>query len=317
MSIAEDTLYDILDLINANRMVLFLGAGSTRPCRRPDGSPGLSGQELADEILKILNGGKDPGFQVPLTKAAEFYVTSTPAARASLDDLIRRRLAGLQPTLGHLLVTLFPWKAIITTNYNVVIEEAYRIAIRDGFSLKKLRSVFRDDDLISIPKESSDLLLYKPHGCISAEDDGTNRLIVTSKDYFDSAGLRPRMYETLNSLVKDSSTLFIGYSMDDYTFKNIYYDLQDQLGLWQMRLYNVSRKQHDLLFKWTEKSLDKDFNTTLVRTTFEAFMVQLLLYQGKSLHPVLKEKILEKWPEVMRRNKSYLDEKALESMKTL
>ncbi|MFX1255985.1 MAG: SIR2 family protein [Promethearchaeota archaeon] len=312
MSIDEDILFDISEQINNNRMILFLGAGSTRLCQKKDGKPGLSGQELADEILTNLNDGKNPGFQVSLTKAADFYTASAFDGRNGLDNFIKTRLLGLQPTLGHFLITLFPWKAIITTNYNMVIEEAYKIANQEGFALKNLIPVRQDEELDGLEISASDTILFKPHGCISLNTGEKNRLIITSRDHFEARSLRPKMYKELNSIVKESSTIFIGYSMDEYTFRNIYYDLQDQLGLWRMRLYNVSRKKHNLLFKWTEKSLDRDFNTTLVRTSFDTFMVNLYLFLRKSISPSLKKRINSMWQDTVRLNKPYLDNVSLE-----
>jgi hypothetical protein len=321
--ISEKILYDISEQIQTNRMILFLGSGSTRSCRRSDGSPGLSGQELSDEILKKLNNGQSPNFHVSLTKAAEFYASSHPDGRKSLDNFIKSRLTNLQPTLGHYLTTLFPWKAIITTNYNTVIEIAYEILNRESEENGKnsknysVYPIISDEGLASVPKNSSIIPLYKPHGSISYNINENNRLIVTSKDFFDSINLRPQLYKRLNLLVKQNSTLFIGYSMNDYTFKNIFYDLHNQLGVWQMRLYNVARKQNELIYKWSKKALDKDFNTSLVRTTFDGFMVRLVEYQKKRLSCSLKDRIIKIWPETLQRNKGYLFEEDLKKLKQL
>ncbi|MFX1255984.1 MAG: SIR2 family protein [Promethearchaeota archaeon] len=304
-------LEEILEIINQGKMILFLGSGSTRMCKKQDGTPGLTGSELSLEILKELNRGKNPQLKVSLAKAAEFYVTSKPSARIGLDELIQGRLAGLQPTLGHFFITLFPWKAIITTNYNMVIEEAYKIANQEGFALRNLRSLRYEGDLDTI-EENSDISLYKPHGCISLESDVKDRLIITPKDYFDSIGLRPKMYKKMHSMVKENSTLFIGYSMDDYTFRNIYYDAYDQVGSLSMRSFNVNPVHDQLLFKWMSQSLDKDFNTTAINGSFDAFMVQLLLYQGKGLPSTLKSKILNT-PD----NNLCLDDNSLKQLKAL
>ena len=109
--------------------------------------------------------------------------------------------------------------------------ELIRRAKEEGFTTNGIRPVRHDKDLASLKQEHSQLILYKPHGCISLESDVRNRLVITAKDYFDSPGLRPRMYEELNSLVKNSSTLFVGYSMDDYTFKNT----SEEFKLWMKK----------------------------------------------------------------------------------
>ncbi|MFW9991744.1 MAG: SIR2 family protein [Candidatus Odinarchaeota archaeon] len=317
MSIDRNVLDEILGQIENGNMILFLGSGSTRLCRKMDGTPGLTGRELADEILKKVNRGRESDLKVSLSKAAEFFVAARPTARIGLDELIQNRLADLQPGLGHYILTVFPWKAIITTNYNLVIEEAYRRANEEGFTTYSIRPVRHDKDLAPLKQEHSELILYKPHGCISLESDVRNRLVITAKDYFDSPGLRPRMYEELNSLVKNSSTLFIGYSMDDYTFKNIYYGAYDQSGSWATRSFNVSPIRNPLLFEWTENSLSKDFNTTAINTSFDAFMVQLLKHLGKKMQPGLKKKLKTMWEETKKQNAPYMDKLSFDMIDNL
>jgi hypothetical protein len=49
--IDEGQLLDIVDLIKSGKMVLFLGAGSTKYCKKPDGTPGVTGQGLPNSYL--------------------------------------------------------------------------------------------------------------------------------------------------------------------------------------------------------------------------------------------------------------------------
>jgi len=302
-----NSIQKILDKINKGEMILFLGSGSTRACKKEDGTPGLTGWGLASEILKEVNRKKDPDVSVSLSKAAEFFVAARPTSRIGLDELIKQRLTGLQPTLGHYLMTLFPWKAIITTNYNTVVEDAYKSAENEEFGLKNVKSIRSDEDLANISKKTDDIILYKPHGCISSRSGIKDRLIITAKDYFDSIGLRPEMYKVLNSLVKESSTLFIGYSMDDYTFRNIYYGVHDQLGSWKKRSYNVAPVKNELLYNWTERALDQDFNTTAINSSFDAFMMHLVLQQEQKINQGLKKRINSVWKEAVEVNKPYMD----------
>lgn len=57
-------------------------------------------------------------------EAAEYFQSNHPDRRNALDKFVQARLKGLCPTVGHYLATSFPWKAVITTNYNTVAEDA-------------------------------------------------------------------------------------------------------------------------------------------------------------------------------------------------
>jgi hypothetical protein len=139
----------ILQQVEDGYALLFLGAGSTRNCRRPDGKRGLTGNELAAEILTELNGGINPGFDdVGLMQASEFYTSVNPGARARLDRLIQDRLGDLKPTIGHYLATAFPWRAIVTTNYNRVAEDAWAEAHASAYAANELLSIKTDADMI-------------------------------------------------------------------------------------------------------------------------------------------------------------------------
>jgi hypothetical protein len=303
----KEIYLEIMEKIQSGNMILFLGSGSTRQCLKTDGTPGITGQELANEILTAINHGKNPDLRVSLTQAAEYFISYRPTARIGLDELIQDRLQGLQPTLGHYLMTLFPWKAIITTNYNMVVEEAYQQSLKQNYCKTKLDIVRNDDDLIK-RNRSSNIVLYKPHGCISLTGQVQTPLIITSKDYFDSVGLRPKLYKEINSLVKECSTLFIGYSLDDYTFKNIYYGAQNADGTWINKCYCVSPTKDPLYYKWAKNALINDFNTELLNTTFDSLLINLLqLRKDLNIPHPLKIKIKALWENSLKLNGPYMN----------
>ena len=117
--------------LQPTRRYYSLGRGA-HAIAEPGMARGLSGQGLADECLKQLNGGKLPGFSATLTEAAEFYAAWY--SRKELDQFVKRRLEHLQPTLGHFILASLPWRAVVTTNYNRVIEDAWGAAHGAGFA---------------------------------------------------------------------------------------------------------------------------------------------------------------------------------------
>ncbi len=305
-STRPEDLREVLDQIESGHALLFLGAGSTRNCRRPDGKLGLTGRDLAREILVELNDGQDPGFEVNLMKAAEFYTGVKAAARRGLDRFLCDRLSGLQPTLGHLIAASFPWRAVVTTNYNCVVEAAWDRATSAHFAAAPLRPIRTDAELPGDGDDDGAIPLYKPHGCISLPGQGAHRMVVTSVDYFESERLRAGMFDALRTLARDCTTVFVGYSLDDFTFRNIFYALHAEQGDWSARAYSVGPFGNPLRCRWLSRAMDRNFNTTVVDDTFDGFLLRLARERGPLPEP-LRLAVLPLWADARTDNAPYLE----------
>lgn len=302
-----DTAYqEIIEQINADQALLFLGAGSTRNCRHPDGGRGFTGDELAQAILKDLNGGIDPGLKgISLMQASEFYTSSKGSARKGLDSLIEKLLGNLRPTAGHYLAAAFPWHTVVTTNYNRVAEDAWAAAHADGYAANELIPIRTDADIKLHEGNTTSTRLFKPHGCITIQKQQQNRMVLTSQDYFKSEKLRKDMYGAIRALANDCSTVFIGYSLTDYTFRNIFYTLYEELGQWTSRSYSVGPIDNPQYRKWLTRSMEDNFKTYVIDETFDTFMLRLTINRGY-VHRKLKSRVLELWDQVEEDNKTHM-----------
>ncbi len=302
---SQEHLLEILDQIHSGHAILFLGAGSSRLCRRPDGKAGLTGKDLAREILSEINGGLPPPFDVSLMKAAEFYTGVRASARRGLDRFLCDRLEGLQPTVGHLIAASFPWRAVVTTNYNRVVELAWDRAMAAQFATAPLRPVRTDAEILEPDDDNAVIPLYKPHGCISLPGHGASRMVVTSVDYFHSENLRGGMFDALRTLARECTTVFVGYSLDDFTFRNIFYTLQAEQGDWSSRAYSVAPIADPLYLRWLSRAMDRNFKTTVLDDTFDGFMLRLAAARGP-LEGTLRDAVAERWDTARADNGDYL-----------
>ncbi len=312
----SDTFDQILEQIMSGNALLFLGAGSTRNCKLPDGRRGVTGQELAAELVRELNGGDDPPFEIPLMEAAEYFTAVKASSRAGLDITIQTRLRGLKPTIGHYLAASLPWRAIVTTNFNSVAEDAWHAANAARYAATEVIEIRNDDDLATYAGDDTRTRLYKPHGCITIHKDPDKRMVLTSLDYFESEGLRNGVYEEIRSLARECSTVFIGYSMNDYTFRNIYYRLYAELGDWASRSFSVTPVEPDYRFQWMANSMARNFNTTMIQDNFDTFMLRLVMKTG-SIHSRLQEELKAAWTELTTDNAGWLDGLSLSKVSKL
>lgn len=312
----ENDYREIIQQINDGYAMLFLGAGSTRNCKKPGGAKGLTGQELATELLRELNGGKDPGFSTELMQAAEFFASEKASARSGLDRFIQDRLADLQPTIGHYILAAFPWRAVVTTNYNRVAEDAWGHAHANGFASKELIAIKTDADIIQHSGDAKSIRLYKPHGCISIQKQKSNRMVLTSLDYFESERIRKDIFKEIKAWAQDCTTVFVGYSMTDFTFRNIFYTLYAELGQWANRSYSVNPNTNALHEQWLSRAMEEGFKTRVMNETFDSFMLKLLLHSRKCPARLLKE-IVDRWDEFSAENTPWGDAITLAEIRAL
>ena len=301
---------EILSQLEANKCVLFLGSGSTMLCRDSDGNRGLDGKGLAKELLTDLNNGVTPSFTAPLMEAAEFYAAVRAGARDRLDDLITTRLQGLKPTIGHYLAASFPWRSVVTTNYNTVIENAWATAGAAGYSTRHAITLSTDGAIDSYAGNDTSMRIYKPHGCISNHGSGKatdprqrqlQRLVVTSDDYYHSQNIRERIYEEITKNAQVSTTVFVGYSLEDYTFRTMFFRLREMLEQWTSKSYSVGPDDDSLRFAWRSESVRDNFKTTLVNDNFDTFMLRLVIAQNH-LHPKLRQLVRDQWSTIKNDN---------------
>jgi SIR2-like domain len=194
------TLQEFATTIDPKKTVLFLGAGASVP----SGSP--SGATLANQLWEIL--GKGAHISDDLTETCS--ILENKVGRPALVEAIRSILRPLQPTGGLMSLPEFEWHAIYTTNFDTLVEAAYRrlghavVPIRSNFEYGKLESQ------VGTP-------LYKLHGCFLSDvvDGHTSRLVLTERDYEEYADYREVLFKKLEFDLLTKDLLVIGHSLKD------------------------------------------------------------------------------------------------------
>lgn len=119
-------------------------------------------------------------------------------------------LRPLRPTGGLLGLPMFGWHAIFTTNFDQLVEAAYKAV---GKPLITIRSNF-DLTYREIREGTS---LYKIHGCISQDRTLGHKasMILTEQDYDDCERYRQSLFSLLESYLLTGDVLIIGQSLRD------------------------------------------------------------------------------------------------------
>jgi hypothetical protein len=285
----DSVFSEMADEIREGNCILFLGAGSSMACESPVGG-GLTGAGLAQSMIQEL--GEDPAnFAATLQEASEYLEADSAQHRRALDEFVYRRLHDLRPTVGHLLLTVFQWKAIITTNYNRAVETGFEVAATRGITSLSCVPLRTDSELKGYSARPDQVPLFKPHGCLSVRNNPEAPMVLTAKDYYASTKKRAEMYSRIKHLAGRFSTVFVGYSLVDYNFNNLYYELRATLEDYLARSYSVipipSHKARYLTRVYQRRDIE------LVDDKFDTFMCRLVdaagLLVGSTLDLAVEE----------------------------
>lgn len=186
--------------ITPQKTILVFGAGSSIRSGAPSAS------ELVNELLSKFKLDPDP----TLTLSDLATIIEQRFDRRSLIAFLRERLTKLRPTGGILNLPLFDWAGIYTTNYDTIIEQAFR---RCDMPLAACSSNFDFD----VPGEASAQRLYKLHGTVEKDiSDGHNSRIVISRSDYDYADkYRELLLTKFEEQLGSHSVVIIGYSLSD------------------------------------------------------------------------------------------------------
>lgn len=203
--------------LTGGNAVLFIGAGLSIGA----GLPGWD--ELVLPLAERIGYSGDD-----LLKAAQYYENRK--GRHALISHLRDRLdtTGITPTENHRLLAGLPIDIVFTTNFDDLLERAYRGAGRAvNLVVGATELPYWDESKVNLVKLHG--THYRPAS-----------FIITERDYHTIYRSNALVVQQLNALLATKTFLFIGYSMSDPDFNQIYDQLHVELGRDQRRPYLVT-----------------------------------------------------------------------------
>ncbi len=234
-----DTPINLVRALKERRAVLFAGAGLSLGAGLPDWKSMIA--PLVDELKEqgIKNIPDDP------LEIAEYYEIQF--GRAQLEKNVRDIINSFEarPTPVHNAIVRLPWKAIITTNYDRVIEEALEEQrVRHEVMCLDKTMVFGSEGQVNLIKIHGDILR---HGSI----------ILSRSDYDEYDRNFSTVIRYIQGLVVNHVFLFVGFDLTDPNFQRIWNMVHLDLGLYGLRSFALMRQPDDLFRKrWARRNLD-------------------------------------------------------------
>jgi NAD-dependent SIR2 family protein deacetylase len=210
----------LVEELKSGDVTLFAGAGLSSNAGLP-----LWGElmlPLANEL------GLDPDTD-PIN-IAQYYSEAHVQGRYLLNKHIVRELRSVQPKFSfiHMLIKELPLKAIITTNFDNLIERALA---RDPE--RPHRVIVSDEDLSY--HSDRDLPLIKANGCVTRPES----LVLTAQDFESYAERRPVLTGYLKYLMATSTLLFVGTSLRDPAFDAFNAEVLRHLSQHRRAFYSI------------------------------------------------------------------------------
>lgn len=194
------TLDQLALAIKPANTALLLGAGATAPSGAPTGA------QLATFLWKEV--AKEEAQSDDLIDTSSILVRRF--GRRPVIEAIVAKLRPLRPTGGPLAMPSFAWRGIYSTNYDMLVESAYRSA---KIPLAAIRSNYD----LTYREDRTSQTLYKIHGCISQDTSLGHKgsMILTEQDYEDYKKYRQSLFSSFDNSLMTGDVLILGQSLRD------------------------------------------------------------------------------------------------------
>lgn len=233
-----DIPQNILEAVNKGQCTLFLGAGASKSTGAP------SGEELRDLITdRFLGGASWRSLKVGTSLAQDWGLSLESAVslacaqlggRGGIEKLVKEELSKFSPSPSHLRIPWFRWRAIVTTNYDLLVEDAYK----NPLSIQKLIPILKEEDIPDI-ESAENVPLFKPHGCISQRHD----MSISLEGIYLAKQKRRLLFTYIEMLHLLGPVIYIGYSFKDVHILDMIYELTNRLGPYRRPILFVTLQE--------------------------------------------------------------------------
>ena len=212
LSFDAEQLGPLVEAMKNEECVLFVGAGLSQNAQMP------SYKMLIETLARDIGVTEELSSEVDTyLDIAQAYRNQGKSVQSVVAELFGSGADHILPSLAHYLLMSLPIRIVITTNYDHLLEKTQE-ALRNY----PLRIV--DHEAISQTGYRDGNYIVKFHG--DAEDGD----VVLSRDDYDRFFTkRPEMASLLEGLLLNQTFFFVGYSLRDPNFRQIYSKIDHML----------------------------------------------------------------------------------------
>ena len=261
----------LIDQIKEGNALLFLGSGAAIGAQHPRNINPPVGDGLSKLIADKFLGSEF--YNRPLTQIAELAISETDllTVQSFVADLFKE----FYPADFHKLIPKFAWKAIATTNYDLIVERAYGSVKDKSQELVVFKkNIERVEEKL---RTHGAVCYFKLHGCITDINDSKIPLILTPDQYVTARKGRERLFERIESLAYEYPIIFVGHSLSDLDIRAILLEISQieeakprsyiiapnmtpqEQRFWESRRFSCIKSTFADFMKHVDKSIDSPF----------------------------------------------------------
>lgn len=279
----------LIEQIKDGNVILFLGAGAAFDSKHPSNKKPPTGVQLANLIAEKFLGKEYLDNDLQYVSELAISETDLITVQKFVADIFKE----FKPGEHHFKIPQYYWQSIYTTNYDLLVEEAYDKAKKCQQVLATfIKNGERIKDKMIFPNSLS---YSKLHGSITEINSAELPLILTPDQYIDYRTNRSRLFERLKAESYENPILFIGFSFADLDIRNTIKEL-NQLGDARPRSYMVGPYITDAEQRlWDLKKISsiklsfKEFMDELDNNISENQRILSGLKTKKETHPIEKK----------------------------
>jgi hypothetical protein len=270
----SQALSELFQKISERNTFLFLGAGSS--VTQDKGF-------LASTLIDFYQDKKQIDLNVSdLTTFVDLIEAREDLSRDEFDEYVDVCLRRLNPTDSHMKLASIPWRQILTTNMDILIEQAYQKIENTPNECLKLR-ISRGKKELTYQCSNDEIKLIKLNGCISAKKDFP--LVFSSSDFEANQIYYNLVLRELKNPSDNIRFLAIGYSFSDPWASKLF-NVIDSTGFRDNRfLYLVDPNISDSILPLYKKK-----NICVIKTTFDDFIQKYKDWEDSNNKNYLKSK---------------------------
>jgi len=276
----------LVEDVKAGRVILFLGAGATAGAEDEAGNGPPLGSRLRDILAEKFLEGKFKDRS--LAFVADLATSEQDLFR--VQDFVADQFRDLRPAPFHRELASFRWRAIATTNYDLIIENVYR---ENTQSLQELVVMYSNEDRLDEQLRSQDqLALLKLHGCITTTHREDLPLILTVDQYSTHRKKRDYVFQRIEAMAREYPVVFVGHKLEDTDIREMLRRLTS-LDTSRPRYYLIDPNLEEVETRFWEGK-----KVTALKGSFQDFLgelqaeipaeVRILLKLVDSDHPIKK-----------------------------
>lgn len=264
----------LADQLRKGNVIVFLGAGISRTFKDEHTGKEYRGLPSAKEIVKDLADSKEY-IEPNMRFDQALFMVKLKEGRNEVERILEDYIdvPTLNPLPAHQLLADMSFSAFITTNYDQLLEKALEK------NKKKFYTIIEDKDICRW--RSTQLPYIKLHGCITRP----KTIIAAEDEYRPISESKPIVSSLFKTLLANKNVLFLGFSLTDYDFKELFQELKLALDGNMPKSYAVVYEDDNYQTAyWKEEGINI-INSDLTSFLRELFKTAIVEKRDGVFHP--------------------------------